>query len=46
MTIYGVDEADPEKFKHPFADLADAPEEWRGIFRQVASVHQDISCRT
>jgi hypothetical protein len=34
MTIYGVDELDPEKLKHPFATLADTPEEWRGIFNK------------
>ena len=32
MTIYGVDEVDVEKLKHPFATLGDTPEEWRGIF--------------
>jgi hypothetical protein len=31
MTIYGVDEVDLEKLKHPFAALADTPEEWRAI---------------
>lgn len=32
MTIYVVDEADLSKLEHPFAALADKPEEWRVIF--------------
>ena len=32
MTIYGVDVLGPEGLRHPFADLANSPEEWRVIF--------------
>jgi hypothetical protein len=32
MTIDGVDVIDPDKLRHPFAGLADTPDEWRGIF--------------
>jgi hypothetical protein len=32
MSIYGVDEIEPDKLRHPFAALADTPEEWRVVF--------------
>jgi hypothetical protein len=37
MTIYGVDVVDPEKLKRPFAELAETPDEWRGIFGKSLS---------
>jgi hypothetical protein len=32
MTIYGVDEVDLEKLRHPFTGLADTSDEWHSIF--------------
>ena len=34
MTIYGVDQVDAEELRHPFAGLAETPEQWRCIFNE------------
>ena len=45
-SIYGVDEADLEKLQHPFATLADTPEQWRSIFdRSLGFIRSFLTVR-
>jgi hypothetical protein len=41
-SIHGADEVDLGSLKHPFADLAETPEEWRAVFSHALQFVRDF----